>query len=53
MQRTNGGHAAPMTDKTRQHQHKPRAPQGQLPNWIVAVLAIGIALIGALLHRLV
>ena len=42
-----------MTDKTRHRHRLLRAPQGQLPNWIVAVLAIGVAVVGALLQRLV
>ena len=41
-----------MTDKTRQRHRLLRAPQGYLPNWVVAVLAIGAVMAGVLLHRL-
>jgi hypothetical protein len=41
-----------MTDKTRQRHRLFRAPQGYLPNWIVALLAVGLATIGLLLNRL-
>ena len=40
-----------MTDKTRHRHRLLPAPQGQLPNWIVAALAIGVATIGALLQH--
>lgn len=41
-----------MTDKTRQRHRLFRAPQGSLPNWFVAVLAVGLAVVGLLLQRL-
>lgn len=42
-----------MTDKTRHYRRPQRARKGYLPNWVVAVLAIGAATIGiVLLHRL-
>jgi hypothetical protein len=40
-----------MTDKTRHLNRQLRAPQGQLPNWIVAALAIGMATVGWLLSQ--
>jgi hypothetical protein len=41
-----------MTDKTRHRHRHLRAPQGYLPNWVVAALAIGAAMIGVLLQHL-
>lgn len=40
-----------MTDKTRQRNRLLKAPHGTLPNWLLAVLAVGIVSVGVLLTR--
>lgn len=41
-----------MSDKTRLLHRETRAPNGYLPGWIVAVVAIGAGALAAILHRI-